>query len=168
MKRIIGVMALIATLLFSGCASIQSSDYRFSEARTIASETAFGKILEVRPVHVTGRGGVTGAGIGALIGGMAAGFGSGSGAIGTAGAVVGAILGAGAEAIASDQPGVEAVIALDSGKILTIIQGSKEQFRPGDRVKLIAFTRSDGTVEVRFTHSTVSSTKPSVRRSVAY
>ena len=167
MKRIIGVMVLVATLVCSGCASIQSSDYRYGQTMTMATETAFGRVLEVRPVHVTGRGGVIGAGIGALIGGMAAGFGSRSGAIGTAGAVVGAILGAGAEAIASDQPGVEATIQLDNGKVITVVQGSQVKFCPGDRVKLIAFNRPDGTVEVRFTHSTVSS-KPSVRQSVAY
>jgi outer membrane lipoprotein SlyB len=165
MKRAI-IVALVATLVCSGCASIQSQDYRYGQARTVATETAFGRILEVRPVHVTGRLGATGAGLGALIGGMAAGFGSRSGAIGTAGAIVGAVIGAGAEAISTTQPGVEATIALDSGKVLTIIQGSKEQFRPGDRVKLIAFSRPDGSVEVRFTHSTVSQ-KPS-RQSVAY
>lgn len=160
--------ALVAMMFLSGCASIQSSDYRFSEARVVASETAFGRIIEVRPVHVTGRAGAVGAGIGAMIGGMAAGFGSGSGGIGAAGAVLGALLGAGAEAASTSQEGVEAVIALDNGKVITVIQGSDEQFRPGDRVKLIAFDKGNGTVEVRFTHSTVPSTKPSVRRSVAY
>jgi outer membrane lipoprotein SlyB len=167
MKNVLLAAALVVTMICSGCASIQSEDYRFGQARAVASETAFGRVLEVRPVKVTGRPGATGAGIGALIGGMAAGFGSGSGGIGAAGAVIGAIVGAGAEAASTTQPGVEATIALDNGKIITVVQGANEQFHPGDRVKLIAFNRADGTVEVRFTHSTVPQ-KPSTNRSVAY
>jgi outer membrane lipoprotein SlyB len=86
---------------------------------------------------------------------MAAGFGSGSGGIGAAGAVIGAILGAGAEVASTSQEGVEATILLDDGSLITVVQGSSEKFSPGDRVKLIAYKKRDGEVEVRFTRTTI-------------
>ena len=149
------VAALIAMMFLSGCASIESQDYRFGQARTVASKTFTGQVLEARSVKVQGRPGAAGAGIGGLLGGMAAGFGSGSGSIGAAGAVIGAILGAGAEVASTSQEGVEATILLDDGSLITVVQGSSEKFSPGDRVKLIAYKKRDGEVEVRFTRTTI-------------
>jgi outer membrane lipoprotein SlyB len=89
-----------------------------------------------------------GAGAGAVVGGVAGStVGSGKGRVlGTAlGAVLGGLGGAAAEEGLTRQKGVEITVRLDSGRMLAITQAVDEEFRVGDRVRVLS---SGGTTRV--------------------
>lgn len=136
-------VALIAagTLLLAGCpAGLGGKDYSRSQARTV-QEVRMGIVESVREVRIEGTKTPIGAGAGAVVGGVAGStVGSGRGSVvGTAvGAVLGGLGGAAAEESVTRQTGVEITVKLDSGRLLAITQAADEQFRVGDRVRVLS------------------------------
>ena len=137
------VVALIAvsTLLLAGCpAGLGGKDYSRSQARTV-QEVRMGIVESVREVSIEGTKTPIGAGAGAVVGGVAGStVGSGRGSVvgTTVGAVLGGLGGAAAEESVTRQKGVEITVKLDSGRLLAITQAADEQFRVGDRVRVLS------------------------------
>ena len=88
----------------------------------------------------SGTGVMTGAALGGIAGSYA-GSGRGSVATGILGALLGGLFGQRVEAGATQRPGLEITVRLDSGETRAITQEADEFFRPGERVRLL----SDGS-----------------------
>jgi outer membrane lipoprotein SlyB len=136
----IGLGAFVSAAL-TGCATSMSGG-EYSRHEVGVEETVqFGTVMSVRNVMIGGTRSGVGTVSGAAIGGIAGselGQGRGSG-IGTIlGAVAGGIVGSAAEEGGTRQKGYELTIRLDSGRIVAIVQGANEVFKPGERVKLIS------------------------------
>ena len=146
MKRSKGFGRLAAGLacaaILGGCAypGMGSSEYHRVDARGEQS-VRFGVVESIRPVridpHDTGLGAFTGAAIGGIAGSNVGG-GSGQAVGAIAGALLGGIIGQNMEKSANEQAGVEITVLLDSGKYIAVVQGADEQFRAGDRVRILS------------------------------
>lgn len=138
----ISTVALIAagTLLLAGCpAGLGSKDYSRSQARTV-QEVQMGSVESVREVTLEGTKTPIGAGAGAVVGGVAGstvGGGRGSVVGAAVGAVLGGVGGAAAEEAVTRQKGVEITVKLDSGRMIAITQAADQEFRVGDRVRVL-------------------------------
>jgi len=130
-----------SALLLAGCpAGLGGKDYSREQARTV-QEVQMGIVESVREVSIEGTKTPIGAGAGAVVGGVAGstvGGGRGSVIGTTVGAVLGGLGGAAAEEAATRQKGVEITVKLDSGRLLAITQGADEEFRVGDRVRVLS------------------------------
>ena len=142
--------AAACALLLGGCAYPNGSyDYRGYQVMGEQS-VRFGVVDSVRFVRITpGETGVGTAG-GAVLGGIAgSNVGGGNGQIAGAvgGAILGGILGSNIERSANERPGVEVTVLLDNGRYVSVVQEADEQFRPGDRVRILS-----GRGTTRVTH----------------
>jgi len=135
-------IALIAAgaLLLAGCpAGLGGSDYSRTQARTV-QEVQMGVVESVREVTLEGTKTPIGAGAGAIVGGVAGstvGGGRGSVVGATVGAVLGGVGGAAAEEAVTRQKGVEVTVKLDSGRMIAVTQAADQEFRVGDRVRVL-------------------------------
>jgi outer membrane lipoprotein SlyB len=142
--------AALSALLLGGCAyNAGSRDYRGYQVMG-EQNVRFGVVESVRDVRINPRETGVGTAGGAVLGGIAGsnvGGGSGqvAGAIG--GAILGGILGQNIEKSANERQGVEVTVMLDSGKYLAVVQEADENFRPGDRVRVLS-----GRGTTRVTH----------------
>lgn len=141
MNRIFAVTFVAASaLLLAGCpAGLGGKDYSRSQART-AQEVQMGVVESVREVSIEGTKTPIGGGAGAVVGGVAgSSVGGGRGRVvgTTIGAVLGGLGGAAAEEAVTRQKGVEITVKLDSGRLLAITQAADEEFRIGDRVRVL-------------------------------
>jgi outer membrane lipoprotein SlyB len=151
MKNLRNLAVLFAAaLLAAACAyPAGSRDYRGYQVMGEQS-VRFGVVESVRDVRLhTPESGVGTAG-GAVLGGIAGsnvggGTGQVAGAVG--GAILGGILGSQIEHSASERPGIEVTVLLDSGKYISVVQEADEGFRPGDRVRVLS-----GRGTTRVTH----------------
>lgn len=146
-------IALMATALLgvAGCAAPPrgGADYRGHETRT-EQTVRFGVIESIRGVRINATQTGVGTTAGAVLGGVAGstiGHGRGSVAGAVAGAVVGGIVGAAIEKDANDRPGIEITVMLDGGKYIAVVQEADENFRVGDRVRILS-----GRGTTRVTH----------------
>ena len=135
------VLIAASSLILAGCpAGMGGKDYSRSQARTV-QEVQMGVVESVREVRIEGTKTPIGAGAGAVVGGVAGstvGGGRGS-VVGTAvGAVLGGVGGAAAEESVTRQKGLEITVKLDSGRLLAITQAADEEFRVGDRVRVLS------------------------------
>ncbi|HMA11101.1 MAG TPA: hypothetical protein VKO83_04380 [Steroidobacteraceae bacterium] len=151
MNKTFTIAFLVAgTLLLAGCpAGLGGKDYSRSHARTV-QEVQMGVVESVREVLIEGTKTPVGAGAGAVVGGVAGstvGGGKGSVVGATVGAVLGGLGGAAAEEAVTRQKGVEITVQLDSGRMLAITQAADEQFKVGDRVRVLS-----GSGTTRVTH----------------
>lgn len=139
----LATLTLLAIIPFAltGCpAGLGSKDYSREQARTV-QEVQMGVVESVRSVKLEGTKTPIGAGAGAVVGGVA-GSTVGSGKGSTIGAAVGAVLGglggAAAEEAVTRQDGVEITVKLDSGRLIAVTQAADEEFRVGDRVRVLS------------------------------
>lgn len=141
---------LIASLalFLAACASSNSgSVYSRDEARKVQT-VKMGVIESVRTVKIEGTKTPIGTAAGAAVGGVAGstvGHGKGSAVAAVVGAVVGGLAGAAAEEGLTRKDGLELTVKLDSGALVAIVQEADEEFKPGDKVRLID---SGGTTRV--------------------
>lgn len=148
--RSTGAVALIAlAALAAGCATQSSSGqvYREGEARR-AQIVEQGVVESVRNVTIQGDTNNVGTAAGGIVGGIAgSNVGGGSGrAVGAVlGAVAGGLAGQAVERNASTRAGLEITVRMDNGTLRAYVQDADEQFRPGDRVRIIS---SGGTSRV--------------------
>jgi outer membrane lipoprotein SlyB len=135
------VAVALAALMLGGCATQRygSADYGPYGVRGEQS-VRFGVVESVRLVRIqpydTGVGTAAGAAIGG-IGGSYVGGGNGQIVGAIAGAVLGGIIGQAIEQDANQRTGLEITVLLDNGKYLAITQEADEQFRSGDRVRVL-------------------------------
>ena len=101
-----------------------------------------GTVENVRDVTIDARDTGTGTLAGAAIGGVAGstvGGGSRANVVGAiAGALVGGIIGGAVEKSNNDRVGVEVTVRLEGGKMIAITQEKDEDFRVGDRVRILS------------------------------
>jgi outer membrane lipoprotein SlyB len=137
-------------LALAGCAYHGGSgDYRGYQ---VMGEQAvrFGVVESVRPVRITPHETGVGTAGGAVLGGIAgSNIGGGSGQVAGAvgGAILGGIIGQQIEHDANQRQGVEITVLLDSGKYIAVVQEADEDFRAGDRVRILT-----GRGTTRVTH----------------
>jgi len=145
MQKTLGVVRLTllaaAMVAIGGCAGgLGSGDYSRGQARTV-QEVQMGVVESVREVNIEGTKTPIGAGAGAVVGGVAGstvGGGRGSVVGATVGAVLGGLGGAAAEEAVTRQKGVEITVKLDSGRMIAITQAADQEFRVGDRVRILS------------------------------
>lgn len=132
------VLALtIVAVAMTGCAQSISSDSYTTANVNQMSIVQKGTVVSARVVQVAGDSGAAGALTGAALGGIAgSAFGSGSGQIASVvgGAVVGGLVGDVAEKEMSKQTGVEYIVKLKNGSMVSIVQGPTPTFNRGQHV----------------------------------
>lgn len=146
-KHSVGLLCALlvpAQLLLNGCASDISPDSYADSHVGEASSTYQGTIVSVRPVKVTGGDQLSdnflGAALGAAAGGLAGstmGGGKGNLAMTGLGAVAGGTAGAFAEKKLKEQKGLEYVVQLTNGSMMTVVQGPKDVYAIGQKVFVI-------------------------------
>lgn len=142
MNRTFAISLIAAgTLLLAGCpAGLGGKDYSRSQARSV-QEVQMGIVESVREVNIEGTKTPVGAGAGAVVGGVAGstvGGGRGSVVGAAIGAVLGGVGGAAAEEAVTRQKGIEITVKLDSGRMIAITQAADQEFRVGDRVRVLS------------------------------
>ncbi|MBI5059356.1 MAG: glycine zipper 2TM domain-containing protein [Nitrosomonadales bacterium] len=147
-SKIILMLGLVVAV--AGCASSKSGDtYTRDEARRVQN-VQMGVVEGSRPIKIEGTKSGIGTGAGAIVGGIAGsstGQGKGSSIGAVLGAVAGGVVGAAAEEGFTREEGMEITVRLENGRLISVVQGGKEQFQPGDRVRVLG---SGG--ETRVTH----------------
>ena len=138
---VIGVVTIGA--LVAGCAQPGLGGGNYTRSQVRGEQTVrLGTVESVRDVVIDARQEGTGTLIGAGLGGIAGstmGGGNRANAAGAiAGAVVGAIAGSAIEKSANDRKGVEVTVRLEGGKLIAITQEKDEDFRVGDRVRILS------------------------------
>ncbi|MEJ5210275.1 MAG: glycine zipper 2TM domain-containing protein [Burkholderiales bacterium] len=141
MKRLLAITTVAAaTFLLAGCpASMSGGAYTRDQARQ-AQEVQMGRMESVREVMIEGTKSVVGPAAGAAVGGIAGsniGGGKGSTVGAIVGAVAGGVAGAAIEEGVTRTKGLEITVKLDNGRLIAVTQAADEQFRPGDRVRVI-------------------------------
>jgi outer membrane lipoprotein SlyB len=86
----------------------------------------------------SGAGAATGAVLGGIGGSQIGGSSSANAAGAIAGFIIGSIIGNAAEANVNRGTGLEITARLDSGRMIAVVQDPNEQFRPGDRVRVLS------------------------------
>ena len=147
-QRIPFALLIVTAIALGGCASgTGGKDYSREQTRVV-QEVQMGVVESVREVNIEGTKTPIGAGAGAVVGGVAGstvGGGRGSVVGATVGAVLGGLGGAAAEEAVTRQKGVEITVKLDSGRLVAITQAADEEFRVGDRVRVLS---GSGTTRV--------------------
>lgn len=143
------VALLAAASVLAGCAGSHSgSSYSGAQARGEMSVRQ-GVVESVRQVTIEGgTSGTVGTVTGAILGGMAGshlGRGRGSTVGAIAGAVAGGAAGSAIEDKVARKAGLEITVKLDSGQLVAVTQEADEQFRPGERVRILS---GQGTTRV--------------------
>ncbi len=135
---------LTGVALLSGCATPSQSGSSYSASQSRREMTVrMGVVESVRQVTIEGsQEGGTGAMVGGVIGGIAGsniGGGNRGSAVGTIlGAVGGAVAGKAIEESTTKKAGLEITVKLDNGSYTAITQEADEQFRPGERVRILS------------------------------
>ncbi|MBY0438739.1 MAG: glycine zipper 2TM domain-containing protein [Burkholderiales bacterium] len=142
MKKIQGLaLALASMLVLSACAPGQGANsYSRSQARTEQS-VRMGTVEGVRTVRLEGTRTPIGTIAGGVVGGVAGstvGGGRGSTIAAVLGAVAGGLAGSAIEEGVTRKDGVEVTVRLDNGNIIAITQEADEQFKPGERVRVLS------------------------------
>jgi len=133
--------SLAASLALSGCeAPTSGSTFTPAQAQQVFV-VELGVIETVRPVTIqpgpTGVGAITGGALGGIAAGSNIGRGTGSVAAGIGGAVLGGLAGNAVEQRVTQRQGLEIVVRLDSGQLMSVVQDADQQFVPGDRVRVL-------------------------------
>ena len=142
MKRLL-LSVTVATALLAGCAQpgLGGGNYTRGQVRGEQS-VRIGTVENVRDVTIDARDTGTGTLAGAAIGGVAGstvGGGATANVVGAiAGALVGGIIGGAVEKSNNDRVGVEVTVRLEGGKMIAITQEKDEDFRVGDRVRILS------------------------------
>jgi len=137
--------------MLTGCYTPSSSGAVYTSGQTGREQTVrMGVVESVRPVTIEGTRGEIGTLAGGAVGGIAGsdvGGGKGSGVGTILGAVVGGVAGSAIERGVTQKKGVEVTVRLDNGELRAIAQEADEEFRPGERVRLVT-----GGGKTRVTH----------------
>ena len=135
--------ALATATILTGCAQPGLGGGNYTRGQVRGEQTVrMGTVESVRDVVIDARNTGTGTLAGAAIGGVAGstvGGGSRANAAGAiAGAVVGGLIGNAVEKSGNDRKGVEVTVRLEDGRLIAITQEKDEDFRTGDRVRILS------------------------------
>ena len=135
--------AAAAALSLSGCYTPTSSGSVYSAGEARNEQTVrVGVVESVRQVTIEGTRGELGTVAGGALGGIGGstvGGGSRGSAVGTIlGAVAGGIAGSAIERSVTQKKGLESTVRLENGDLRAITQEADEEFRPGERVRLVS------------------------------
>jgi len=148
---ILAATAIALPLMLTGCYTPSSSGAVYTSGQTGREQTVrMGVVESVRQVTIEGTRGEIGTLAGGAVGGIAGsdvGGGKGSGVGTILGAVVGGVAGSAIERGVTQKKGVEVTVRLDNGELRAIAQEADEEFRPGERVRLVT-----GGGKTRVTH----------------
>lgn len=135
-------LALVALVGLAGCASQGSSGQVYREGETRRAQMIEqGTVESVRTVTIQGDTNNIGTIAGGVLGGMAGsnmGGGSGRAAGAIVGAIAGGVAGQAIERNASTRAGLEITVRMDNGTMRAYVQDADEQFRPGERVRIVS------------------------------
>jgi outer membrane lipoprotein SlyB len=145
------ILILSLTLIVVGCQTTSQGSKTYTRQQAQRALTVYsGTVLKVAEVQIqaetTGGGAVVGGVAGGVVG-STIGSGRGSRLAATAGALAGAAAGSAAEKAKATKPALEIEVELDDGRLMVIVQEKDDEFKVGDRVRLIEST--DGTMRVR-------------------
>jgi outer membrane lipoprotein SlyB len=141
-KTMFALAVAAASVVLTGCTTTQSSGRVYTAAEARSEQTVrMGVVESVREVRIAAEQSPVGTLAGGAIGGIA-----GSNVGGGRGATVGTILGAVGGAVAGsviernvmEKKGVEITVRLDNGELRAITQEADEEFKPGQRVRLLS------------------------------
>ncbi|RME39661.1 MAG: glycine zipper 2TM domain-containing protein [Deltaproteobacteria bacterium] len=147
----LSLLAILLLLLpLAACAPSTSGKVYSRDQARVSHSVYYGTILRAEPVTIEGT--QTGAGTlaGGALGGVAGhsiGGGHGQGLATIGGAIAGAIAGSVIEKKATTVPGVELEVELDNGELIVVVQEADDEYKVGDRVRVIKDAR--GTTRVR-------------------
>lgn len=151
MRKELIIVVAAASFLLPGCQTTSQGSKTYSTSQAQRALTVYsGTILKVAEVQIQSKQSGTGALGGAIVGGIVGstiGSGRGRTLATTAGAVGGAAAGSAAESRMGTKPGLEIELELDDGRLMVVVQEKDDDFRVGDRVRLIQ--SPDGTLRVR-------------------
>jgi len=143
--------AIALPLALTGCYTPSSSGAVYTSGQTGREQTVrMGVVESVRQVTIEGTRGEVGTLAGGAVGAIAgsdAGRGKGSSVGSILCAVAGGAVGSAIERGVTKQKGVEITVRLDNGELRAIAQEADEEFRPGERVRLVT-----GGGKTRVTH----------------
>ncbi len=148
MKQVLlGGLTLAIIAVGAGCAAPGLGGGNYTRAQVRGEQSVrLGVVESVRDVVIDARDTGTGTLAGAALGGVAGstlGRGDKASAAGAiAGAVVGGIIGSAVEKNNNDRKGVEVTIRLEGGNLIAITQEKDEEFRVGDRVRVLSSGRT--------------------------
>ena len=134
------ILIILSSFLLTACAAgLGSKDYARGQARGV-QRVQMGVVEHIRVVRIegtkTGIGSVAGAAVGSVAG-SEIGHGKGRTVGSILGAVAGGVAGAAAEEGLTRQKGLEITVLLDNGRMLAITQAADEEFKVGDRVRVL-------------------------------
>lgn len=146
MKSVQLLLIIILALVISACASSNSgSIYKRDDARKVQTVKT-GVVESVRIVKLEGTktpiGTVAGGAIGGIAGGSIGSGGRTSAVTAIIGALVGGLAGAFSEEAFTRKDGVEITVKLDGGGLVAIVQEADEQFKPGEKVRIVENSES--------------------------
>jgi len=142
-KRILILCTVVSSLLAAGCAAPGLGGGNYTRSQVRGEQTVrLGVVESVRDVTIdardTGTGTLAGAALGGIAGSTLGGGHKANAAGAIAGAVVGGIIGSSVEKSNNDRRGVEVTVRLEGGKLIAITQEKDEEFRVGDRVRILS------------------------------
>lgn len=132
-------IAAISGILAACATSNSGGVYSRDEARKVQTIKT-GVVESVRPVKLEGTKSPVGTIAGGAIGGIAGsavGSGKGSAIAAVIGAVAGGLAGSAAEEMATRKDALEITVKVDGGSLIAIVQEADEQFKAGDRVRIV-------------------------------
>ena len=150
MKRLMVLTTAMVMVALAGCAQpgLGGGNYTRGQVRGEQS-VRLGTVESVRDITIdardTGTGTLAGAAIGGVAGSTVGGGYRANAAGAIAGAVVGGLIGNAVEKNGNDRRGVEVTVRLEGGKLIAITQEKDEDFRVGDRVRILS---GQGTTRV--------------------
>lgn len=142
-KNTLSLAALAAgALLLGGCATSQSGGSYSQNQAQHEMTVRLGVVESVRSVTIEGNKSGVGSAVGGVLGGIAGsnvGGGERGSAVGTIlGVVGGAVAGHAIEEGMSKKAGLEITVKFDNGSMSAITQEADEQFRVGERVRILS------------------------------
>ena len=135
------IIATSLAILLTACASSNSGGvYSRDDARKVQTVKT-GIVESVRSVKLEGTktpiGTVAGGAVGGIAGGSIGSGGRGSAVAAVIGAVAGAIAGSALEEVTTRKDALEITVKLDGGAMIAIVQEADEQFKAGDKVRIV-------------------------------
>ena len=134
------VLVAVLSILVAACASSNSgSVYSREDARKVQTVKT-GVVESVRSVKLEGTKTPIGTVAGGVVGGVAGGsigHGAGSTIAAVIGAVAGGIAGSAIEEGVTRKDALEITVKLDGGSMIAIVQEADEQFKAGDKVRIV-------------------------------
>ena len=150
-KTLVFLSLALLAFIIQGCAPSASGKVYTREQARQGMQIYYGTVQQVSPVTIEGTqtglgtlaGGALGVGVGQTVGG-----GAGRTLAAVVGGVAGALTGQATEKQVTTKDGLEIMVALDNGDIVSVVQENDILFSAGERVRVLR--AADGTSRVSY------------------